>query len=67
MPELPDIVVYLDCLEPRVKGQALEKVRLASPFLLRTVEPVIESHYPKTGLFRIKRTDPRPAQIFVGI
>ena len=36
-------MVYLDCLEPRVKGQALEKVRLASPFLLRTVEPPISA------------------------
>jgi len=43
MPELPDIVVYLDCLEPRVKGQALEKVRLASPFLLRTASPPLGS------------------------
>ena len=47
MPELPDIVVYLDCLEPRVKGQALEKVRLASPFLLRTVEPPINAVFGK--------------------
>jgi formamidopyrimidine-DNA glycosylase len=39
MPELPDIVVYLECLHPRVVGRTLEKVRLASPFLLRSVEP----------------------------
>jgi formamidopyrimidine-DNA glycosylase len=39
MPELPDVVVYLECLHPRVVGQTLEKVRLASPFLLRTVAP----------------------------
>ncbi len=39
MPELPDIEVYLDCLRPRLVGQLLERVRLASPFLLRSVEP----------------------------
>jgi formamidopyrimidine-DNA glycosylase len=39
MPELPDVVVYLECLYPRVVGLPLEKVRLASPFLLRSVEP----------------------------
>ncbi len=39
MPELPDIAVYLDCLAPRIVGQRLEKARIASPFLLRTVEP----------------------------
>ncbi len=39
MPELPDGEVYLECLQPRVLGQALERVRLGSPFLLRSVEP----------------------------
>jgi formamidopyrimidine-DNA glycosylase len=39
MPELPDVVVYLECLRPRVAGLPLERVRLASPFLLRSVEP----------------------------
>jgi formamidopyrimidine-DNA glycosylase len=43
MPELPDIVVYLECLRPRVQGQRLERVRLASPFLLRSVEPALGS------------------------
>ncbi len=41
MPELPDIEVYLDCLRPRVERQKLERVRLANPFLLRSVEPPI--------------------------
>ena len=41
MPELPDIAAYLAALEPRILGQPLEHVRLASPFLLRTVEPPI--------------------------
>lgn len=41
MPELPDIVAYIDALEPRILGQPIEQIRLASPFLLRTVEPPI--------------------------
>ncbi len=41
MPELPDIVVYLECLQARIQNQRLERVRLANPFLLRTVEPSI--------------------------
>jgi formamidopyrimidine-DNA glycosylase len=39
MPELPDISAYLYALESRVLGRPVEQVRLASPFLLRTVEP----------------------------
>jgi formamidopyrimidine-DNA glycosylase len=43
VPELPDIVVYIEALEKRILGQALEHVRVASPFLLRTVDPPITS------------------------
>src|SRR5947207_749685 len=39
MPELPDIVVYLEALQTRVVGERLERLRIASPFLLRSVEP----------------------------
>ncbi|MBI3261533.1 MAG: formamidopyrimidine-DNA glycosylase [Acidobacteria bacterium] len=41
MPELPDIVVYQQALSSRVVGQPLERLRLASPFLLRSVTPPI--------------------------
>ncbi|HTV08703.1 MAG TPA: DNA-formamidopyrimidine glycosylase family protein [Candidatus Aquilonibacter sp.] len=43
MPELPDIVAYLTALAPRVVGKPLEKVRIASPLLLRTAVPPIQS------------------------
>jgi formamidopyrimidine-DNA glycosylase len=43
MPELPDIAAYLSALEPRIVGQRLEQVRLASAFLLRTAVPPISS------------------------
>ena len=39
MPELPDISAYISALEPRILGQPLEHVRLASVFLLRTADP----------------------------
>ena len=39
MPELPDIEVYLSALRARIEGDTLERVRLVSPFLLRTVSP----------------------------
>ncbi len=39
MPELPDIVVYLEALQSRVVGERLERLRIASPFLLRSIEP----------------------------
>jgi len=41
MPELPDIVVYLEALEKRVVGQTLQRIRLTNPFLLRSVDPPI--------------------------
>jgi len=39
MPELPDISAYIKALEMRVVGQPLQRVRIASPFLLRTAQP----------------------------
>lgn len=41
MPELPDIVTYINALKPRVLGERLMRVRIASTFLLRTAEPPI--------------------------
>jgi formamidopyrimidine-DNA glycosylase len=42
MPELPDITAYISALEPRVIAQPIQQIRLASPFVLRTVDPPIE-------------------------
>jgi len=45
MPELPDITIYLEALVSRVPGATLERVRLASPFVLRSFDPAIaEAH-----------------------
>ena len=43
MPELPDIQLYLHGLSSRVIGKTLEKVRIVSPFVLRTVDPPIDA------------------------
>jgi formamidopyrimidine-DNA glycosylase len=43
VPELPDIVVYLEALEKRIQSSILERVRVANPFLLRTAAPPLSS------------------------
>jgi formamidopyrimidine-DNA glycosylase len=55
VPELPDVTLYLDALARRVLHQRLERVRLASPFLLRTVEPPVAAAAGRTlvGLRRL--------------
>ena len=55
MPELPDITAYIAALEARILGQTLERVRLGSVFLLRTVDPPLSSTEGRTvvGLRRI--------------
>jgi formamidopyrimidine-DNA glycosylase len=55
MPELPDVTVYLDALQSRLAGRTLNKLRLASPFVLRTVDPSPRDLEGKTvtGLLRL--------------
>jgi formamidopyrimidine-DNA glycosylase len=48
MPELPDITVYLDALHRFVHGKRLERVRVRSPFLVRTFDPPLDSVEGKT-------------------
>jgi|SRR5690349_11912102 len=43
MPELPDITVYIEALEVRIVGQPLDRIRIAKPFLLRSVDPPISA------------------------
>jgi formamidopyrimidine-DNA glycosylase len=43
VPELPDVTVYIEALEPRILGHTLERVRIAGPSLLRTASPAVES------------------------
>jgi len=55
MPELPDITVYVEALERRIAGQPLERVKLASPFVLRSFDPPLQAVDGRTvrGLRRI--------------
>jgi formamidopyrimidine-DNA glycosylase len=55
MPELPDVVVYLEALQRHIVGQRLERLRLFSPFVLRSVDPPIDAIDQRTvdGVRRI--------------
>jgi formamidopyrimidine-DNA glycosylase len=55
MPELPDVTVYIEALEARIAGATLQRIRLASPFLLRSVDPPIGevTNRRVTGLSRL--------------
>jgi formamidopyrimidine-DNA glycosylase len=58
VPELPDVTVYLECLEDKVLGRKLEAIRVASPFLLRTVEPKL-AEFSGKRLERLSRLGKR--------
>lgn len=55
MPELPDIVVYIECLKARTLDQPIEKVEIRNPFVLRSASPPISSAFSRRviGLRRI--------------
>src|SRR5947199_2356897 len=58
MPELPDVTVYVEALQERIVGQTLLRVRLASPFLLRTVEPAV-SEIERKDVLDVRRVGKR--------
>jgi formamidopyrimidine-DNA glycosylase len=60
MPELPDITIYLEALQARILGQRLDKVRINSPFLVRTFDPPIEAAEGK-GVRELRRLGKRIA------
>jgi formamidopyrimidine-DNA glycosylase len=60
MPELPDVTLYIEALEERIQEQPLERVRLVSPFLLRTVEPPIAAAHGRR-VRRLRRLGKRIA------
>jgi formamidopyrimidine-DNA glycosylase len=65
LPELPDVVVYLDALTRHIVGHPLERIRLLSPFVLRSVEPPIESLHGKI-VRRVRRVGKRLVLEFDG-
>jgi len=58
LPELPDVVVYIEAIEKRILGQQLDGVRIVSPFLLRSVDPPLESTIGK-AVKRLRRLGKR--------
>ena len=60
MPELPDITVYIEALEARILDASFERIRLASPFLLRTVDPPM-SELENRRVLSLKRVGKRIA------
>jgi formamidopyrimidine-DNA glycosylase len=60
MPELPDIAAYISALEPRIVAQPIERVRVASAFLLRTVQPPVTKVEGRT-VRRLRRIGKRIA------
>jgi formamidopyrimidine-DNA glycosylase len=63
MPELPDVTLYIEALERRIVGQPLQRVRLASPFLLRTALPPIGAVHGK----RVRRLRRLGKRIAIGL
>ena len=62
VPEFPDIVVYIQALDKRIQGQTLQRVQIASPFLLRTVNPPLSSlegkkSFDSAGLENVSASD----------
>ena len=55
MPELPDVVVYIEALEERILNQPIQRIRIASPFIVRSFDPPIREAEGKTvfGLHRL--------------
>src|SRR5438477_8947885 len=55
MPELPDVCVYVEALERTIVGRVLQRVRIATPFVLRSYDPPIDAVFGRTvhGVRRI--------------
>src|SRR5438445_4977851 len=65
VPELPDIELYLAALRPRTVGHAVARVRLASPFLVRTVDPPVAALEGRT-VQSLRRIGKRVVFVFEG-
>jgi formamidopyrimidine-DNA glycosylase len=63
MPELPDVTLYIEALEKRIFDQPLERARLASPFLLRTVDPPLAAAHGR----RVRRLRRIGKRIAIGL
>ena len=65
MPELPDLIVYIEALRQHIAGRRLDRVLLSSPFVLRSVDPPLESIFG-TVVGAIERIGKRIVLAFAG-
>ena len=65
MPELPDVVVYIEALTRHIVGRRLERIRLLSPFVLRSVDPPIDTLHGQT-VRDVRRIGKRIVLVFAG-
>ena len=65
VPELPDIVVYIEALTPRVVGRTLERLRLGNPFIIRTIEPA-PNEFEGSRVMALRRMGKRIVFAFEG-
>jgi formamidopyrimidine-DNA glycosylase len=63
VPELPDVVIYIEALEQRILGETLERVQIISPFLLRTAVPPLDSLHGR----RVERLQRLGKRIVIGV
>jgi formamidopyrimidine-DNA glycosylase len=63
LPELPDVVVYIEALTRHIVGRRLDRIRLLSPFVLRSVDPPIDSLHGKT-IHGVRRIGKRIVVVF---
>jgi len=65
LPELPDVVVYIEALTRHLVGRRLERIHLLSPFVLRSVDPPIETLHGQT-VREVRRIGKRIVLVFPG-
>jgi formamidopyrimidine-DNA glycosylase len=65
LPELPDVVVYIEALTRQIVGRRLERIHLLSPFVLRSVDPPIDTLHGQT-VNRVRRIGKRIVLVFAG-
>jgi formamidopyrimidine-DNA glycosylase len=63
LPELPDVVVYIEALTRHIVGRRLDRIRLLSPFVLRSVDPPVDSLHGKT-IHGVRRIGKRIVVVF---
>ncbi len=64
MPELPDVIAYIEALRPKIVGRPIERIRVISPFFVRSVEPALDEVAGR-GVLELRRI--RKRIVFVAV